>query len=74
MLNEQHKDEAMEEKVLKECRGGVKASLLQLSLLFLSVAVFPVLLFLFSSVLEVESRHQVQTQARDFPLAPPQRN
>lgn len=63
----------VEEKALKECRGGVKATLLQLSLVFLSVAVFPVLLFFHcSSVSEVDSRHQARTQARDFPLAPPQ--
>lgn len=26
MLNEQHRDEAVEEKALKECSGGVKAT------------------------------------------------
>lgn len=45
MLNEQHRDEAVEEKVLKEYRGGLRDTLFQLSLVFLSVAVFPVLLF-----------------------------
>lgn len=45
MLNDQQRAEVVEEKTLKEYRGGVKAALLQLSLVFLSVAVFPVLLF-----------------------------
>ena len=44
--------------------------LLQLSLVLLSVADFPVLLSLPSSVLEVDSQQRVRTQARDFPLAP----
>lgn len=62
-----NRDEAVKEKAL---RGGVKATPpLQLSLVLLSVALFPVPLFLSSSVLEVDSQHQAQTQARDFPLA-----
>lgn len=70
MLNEQHRDEAVEEKAFKECRGGVKATPLQLSLVLPSVAVFPVLPSLSSSLSEVDFQHKVRTQARDFPLAP----
>ena len=72
-LNEQPRDEAVEEKALKGCSGGVKATLPQLSLVFLSVADFPVLLsfssFSFRGGFPAPGP---RTQARDFPLAPPQ--
>lgn len=56
---------------LKEFSGCVEATPLQLSFVFLSVAVFPVLPFLSASASEVDSPHQARTQARDFPLASP---
>lgn len=60
MLNEQHRDEAVEEKVLKEYRGGLRDTLFQLSLVFLSVS-SQFSFFLFSYVSEVDSRHQART-------------
>lgn len=46
MLNEQHRDEAMEEKALKECMGGRESHIALTLTCFPVCGVFPLLLFL----------------------------